>query len=801
MRLWPVMAALLSHWWRRPFQLLTLVAGLALSTALWSGVQAINAEARASYARAAATLGQGNQSRLEAAIGVIAQSDYITLRRAGWLVSPVIEGTLGRGETMVRLVGIEVLTAPDTGLRPEGGTSDLAAFLHPAGRIFANAQTAKRLTSRDLPPVIVDDSIAPGLAVTDIGVAQRLLQREGQITRLILSPDQPLGRPPLAEIAPDLVLKLPEAQTDIARLTDSFHLNLTAFGFLAFAVGLFIVHAAIGLAFEQRRPVFRTLRALGVPALALMGLLAGELLILALVSGGIGVVIGYGIAAALLPDVAATLRGLYGASVSGTLSLHPSWWVAGVLIAVLGTIAAASLSLWRVWRLPLLAAAQPRAWARASERGLIVQSGSGAALLFAALLTGVFGEGLIAGFALLGAFMLGAVLLLPLVLQGVLAIGQRCARGPLAQWFWADTRQQVPGLSLALMALLLALAANIGVGTMVSSFRLTFTAWLDQRLAAELYLTARDQPEADRLAAWLAPRVDAVLPIASVPLTLLGAPGEVYGMINHATYRDNWPLLDATADVWDALAAGRGVLVNEQLARRKDIAVGDTIDLTADWQAQVTGVFSDYGNPMGQVLTSMEQLTTRFPETRRLRFAVRIDPARVPDLREALTTDFGLPADGMVNQAAIKAFSLNVFERTFSVTAALNVLTLGVAGFAILTSLLTLSAMRLPQLAPVWALGVTRKSLARVELLRACLLAVITMVAALPVGLMLAWVLLAIVNVAAFGWRLPMHIFPSDWLVLGLLALIAAVIASALPVWRLMRVPPAELLKVFANER
>ena len=37
---------------------------------------------------------------------------------------------------------------------------------------------------------------------------------------------------------------------DLQRLTESFHLNLTALGLLAFLVGLFIVHAAIGLALE-----------------------------------------------------------------------------------------------------------------------------------------------------------------------------------------------------------------------------------------------------------------------------------------------------------------------------------------------------------------------------------------------------------------------------------------------------------------------------------------------------------------------------------------------------------------------
>ena len=70
-------------------------------------------------------------------------------------------------------------------------------------------------------------------------------------------------------------------------------------------------------------------------------------------------------------------------------------------------------------------------------------------------------------------------------------------------------------------------------------------------------------------------------------------------------------------------------------------------------------------------------------------------------------------------------------------TGALNVLTLAVAGFAILMSLLTLAAMRLPQLAPVWALGMTRAALGRLELVRAALLAALTAVLALPLGL--AW--------------------------------------------------------------
>ena len=87
-------------------------------------------------------------------------------------------------------------------------------------------------------------------------------------------------------------------------------------------------------------------------------------------------------------------------------------------------------------------------------------------------------------------------------------------------------------------------------------------------------------------------------------------------------------------------------------------------------------------------------------------------------------------------------------------------ITLAVAGFAMLMSLLTLAAMRLPQLAPVWALGLTKGRLAALDFARTLVLAVLTLVIALPLGLVLAWALLAVVNVAAFGWRLPMAVFP-----------------------------------------
>lgn len=789
-----LLAALASHWRRNPLQLVTLLAGLALGTALWSGVQAINAEARASYDAAAATLGETRLARIEARDGApIPQDLYVALRRAGWNISPVVEGDLAG----VRLVGIEPLTAPG-GIGPVApGGADLGAFLSGAGQVFARAETLARLPDTGAQGVEAPDT-APNTAITDIGVAQRLLGRAGQIDRVLVAPVQPLTRVPLDRVAPDLILIPPQEGTDVARLTDSFHLNLTAFGLLSFAVGLFIVHGAIGLAFEQRRPMVRTLRALGAPLGRLIALMAAELALLALAGGMIGVALGYAMAAALLPDVAATLRGLYGADVSGQLSLRPVWWLSGLGMALGGTAVAAAGALWALARMPLLAGAQPRAWAMARRGGAQAAGAVGLLALSAAL--AVWGQGLTAGFAMLAALLIGGALALPPVLSRALRLAEGRARGPVAQWFWADTRQQLPGLTLALMALMLAMAANVGVSTMVSSFRLTFTGFLDQRLASEFYVTATDTDQAAAIVA-AAGRANAILPLMSVDRTVADLPAEVYGARDHATYRDNWRFLQAVPDVWDALARGEGVLINEQLYRRAGLDLGAMVTLAPGVSLPVLGIHGDYGNPIGQVIVTESLFLRLYPEAPPLRFGLRVDPAAVDRLRADLRDGAGVSDSAMIDQAAIKALSLAVFERTFTVTTALNVLTLAVAGFAILMSLLTLAAMRLPQLAPVWALGLTRRRLAALDLARAVVLAALTGALALPLGLALAWALLAVVNVEAFGWRLPMYLFPADYLRLGALALLAAGLAALWPAWRLSRTPPARLLGVFRHER
>ena len=785
--------ALLSYWHKNPLQIFAYLSGVALATALWSGVQAINLEAKVSYKAAAETLGEGQYDIIQPKQDrTISTADYVSLRKSGWLVSPVVDGYLHN----IRLVGMDPLTLPSSFLFANANITNSIGETNIFEILVTNESTAKNLVKNVR--VVVDQNVAPGMAVGDISLVQRLLKKD-KITYLIVHPEQPFGQKELEIVTPHLTLKNIQQMTDISKLTDSFHLNLSAFGLLSFAVGLFIVHSTIGLAFEQRRAMMRSMRSMGVSLRTLIIIITIEMIILAVIGAIIGIVLGYLIAGFLLPDVAATLKGLYGANISGNLQLRPDWWLSGLIIALLGTALAMSSQIWQITKLPILASAKPRAWMLVSTSHFTLQMKGAILLLTLGGICAILFDGLIAGFALLGALLIAAAASLPALLAWSLRKLQKYARTPLWGWFWADTRQQLPGLSLALMALLLAVSANIGVSTMVSSFRLTFISFLDQRLAPELFLQVSNRDQSIDLNNFLSELGIEVLPLMSNEAVISKQPVELFGIKVGNTYRENWRFLDAIENPWDTLQDGGATIVNEQFARRTNLWVGDQVIIASKLTLPIAAIVGDYGNPKGQVIINAELFRNLYPQSYPARFGIRTN--NPVELQSEIINKIGIDNNSIIDQKSLKAFSLEIFERTFLVTSALNILTLGVASFAILMSLLTLNDRRIPQLSPVWALGLTRSQIGKLELLRSVLLALFVVIFSIPTGLVLAWVLLNVINVKAFGWQLPMFFFPLEYLKLGFYAIFASFLAATWPSLKLIRTPPSDLLKVFASER
>ena len=422
----------------------------------------------------------------------------------------------------------------------------------------------------------------------------------------------------------------------------------------------------------------------------------------------------------------------------------------------------------------------------------------------AAVLT--IGDSLISGFAVLAALLLGAALALPVLLGFVLRVGERSTRRPLVMWFWADSRQQLPGLSLALMALLLALAVNVGVGTMVESFRRRSphgwtagslrtsmsTRVMIRRLAISKQSCARGprSPRSCRAAALRSRSAAGRWRFLASPIT------PPIATAGHCWSRGRMRGMTSSQ--------ARAPWSSEQLARRLKLRLGGPVGVstpTGNWPLRIAAIYADYGNPKGQIAVNIDAFDSRFPDLPRTRFGLRVTPGKIAPLIDDLRRTFHLDESHLSDQSTLKVESTRIFNRTFAVTAALNTFTLGVAGVALLTSLLTLSNSRLPQLAPLWALGLTRRQLAGIELLKTMSVAFITALLALPLGLLVAWCLIAVVNVRAFGWRLPFHIFPLHLVELLGVAMLASLLAMLVPVVRLIRMPPATLIKVFADER
>ncbi|MBR9906230.1 MAG: ABC transporter permease, partial [Gammaproteobacteria bacterium] len=252
-----VLATLLSHYRRHPGQLAMLLLGLWVASALWSGIQAINATARDSYARADALFAT-QLDQLERRDGApLTRAEYHALRQTGLPVSPMLEGeVVTQDGTRLTLIGIDPLTlSSDNALAQANTSASLSDFLTPPWqtRLAPDALAALGIErdnapgasptladGKTLPPLVLAPALPPDTLIMDIAAAAQLLESGDEITRIVSAPGA------LAKAPAGLTLTRASNLATPGQLTESFHLNLTALGLLAWVVGLFIVQAALG---------------------------------------------------------------------------------------------------------------------------------------------------------------------------------------------------------------------------------------------------------------------------------------------------------------------------------------------------------------------------------------------------------------------------------------------------------------------------------------------------------------------------------------------------------------------------
>ena len=134
---------------------------------------------------------------------------------------------------------------------------------------------------------------------------------------------------------------------------------------------------------------------------------------------------------------------------------------------------------------------------------------------------------------------------------------------------------------------------------------------------------------------------------------------------------------------------------------------------------------------------------------------------------------------------ALRAGSLEIFDRTFAITAALRLLAIVVAFIGVLSALMSLQLERARELGVLRATGMTVRQLWGLTFLETGLMGGIAGLLAVPVGYVLAWILIYVINVRSFGWTLQMQLEPSYFLQGVFVAIIAALLAAIYPSLRL----------------
>ncbi|WP_428776235.1 FtsX-like permease family protein, partial [Vibrio sp.] len=589
------------------------------------------------------------------------------------------------------------------------------------------------------------------------------------------------------------------SKIELQSLTQAFHVNLTAMGMLAFLVGVFIFYQAMSLSLTQRQPLVGTLRQTGVSGWQLASALLLELLLFVLISWGCGNLFGMVLANQLIPAVSASLADLYDANVGLTVSWNWHSALYSLYMTLLGACLACAWPLVRLLRAQPVRLTTRLSLVRFAGREFTIQALLACAFAVAAIAIYQIPQTQETGYAIIVLMLTSVALLTPFILWKVFNALSFWLKWVKLRWFFADAAASMSYRGVATMAFMLALAANIGVETMVGSFRDTTERWLSQRLAADLYLFPMHSTS-DRVKHWLSDQPE----VQSVWWRLETEVSTEQGTVQVVSSGDSEDEMDALTiklgvpNYWFQLHQNNGVLISESMALKHNIRPGDKFKLAGlmgdDWQ--VVGVYYDYGNPYDQIIISHQNWRKVFSGSGDVALAVKLDdPQQTSKIMRRLKSDFRLDSSRVFENKHIHDQAMKVFDQTFAIAATLGNLTLFIAVFGIFFATLAGEVSRQRHMSLLRCLGISGRELILMGSSQLFFFGVIAFLIAMPLGLALAYLVVDIVIKHSFGWTISLQFIPFGYLQTIALAMLSLIIAGALPVMRLLRLTPIKLLR------
>ena len=332
----------------------------------------------------------------------------------------------------------------------------------------------------------------PDLIVADLATAQELTGLIGRLDRIDVKIDSPDQKDRLEKmLPPGLVLRSTQQQkTDFAELIGAYRMNLSALSLMAAFVAIFIVYNSMLISVRQRLPALGILRCLAHRA--------GN-------SGGSTWSRRWRLRSSAERSACSAdgdCRGGWSdwwqlpSTIYTRRSGRTRWRVSraeigkGFAVALGSCLIRAAVPLWQAAHAAdQHHCRQPVGQIQRRHRRL---AAGGAVVLGASI--GVYiwpGNSAVAGFVMALFIATGFALVCPAMTRVICRLVERIAR-PMqslpVQMAAAGVGRTLGITGVAVAAMMLAMAMNVGVRTMTSSFRSALSAWIDHRFDADVFI-------------------------------------------------------------------------------------------------------------------------------------------------------------------------------------------------------------------------------------------------------------------------------------------------------------------------
>jgi putative ABC transport system permease protein len=655
----------------------------------------------------------------------------------------------------------------------------------------------------------------------DIAAAQKLLGDYGRVDRIdaFAEPAQDvnaLGKAIRANVPSTYDVETPGARSEEnRRMLRAFRWNLRILSYISLVVGAFLIYNTIAVSVVRRRPEIGVLRALGISSRGVLLIFLGEALLLGVIGSIAGIGLGRLLAGMLVGMLSETVNSLFATSAPGGITLSAmvvtGALVAGILVAVVSAVLPA-LEASRVAPAEAMRRAQREYEIRLhAPRNLTIAAALAAAAFGCCKIGPIGGRpifGYVATFCAIGATAL--------IAPAFIVFGIRALRGALKRFGGAAGivagRSLVASLartSVMVTALATAIAMMVSVGIMVGSFRETVQVWLRGQLRADIYLRALG-PGTAGIYAPIAP---------AVPQIIRGTPGvaevdEFHAFTfryqnQQATFgasdmdivrrRRSFQFLNGAAGpILSSLRERDRCVVSEPFANKHHVRTGDVLRIPLGSRIadlQVAGVYYEYSSDRGFVLVDNGTLAKYLPAAAITNIAVYVKPGadarRVQRELESRLKDYPLL---IAPNATLRRAAVEIFDRTFTITYALEGIAILVAMLGAANSLLALVLDRRREIGLIRYLGAAGRQVSQMILTEAGLIGLLAGVLGLALGGSLSAVLIYVVNKQSFGWTIQFH--PPVLLLSGALILVWVVtlLAGFYPARFAAKLEPVEVI-------